>query len=106
MSSLNNLYIKLDTLKTLVKVLEQKKENGISIDLSINDDVNDYGQNIKAYVSQSKEDREAKKDKFYVGNGKTFWTDGKITVATKKEPVHNAEPITGSVEDELSDLPF
>ena len=59
MSSLNNLYIKLDTLKTLVKVLEQKKENGISIDLSINDDVNEYGQNINAYVSQPKEDREA-----------------------------------------------
>ena len=105
MSSLNNLYIKLDTLKTLVKVLEQKKENGISIDLSINDDVNDYGQNINAYVSQSKEDREAKKSRFYVGNGKTFWTDGKITVAAKKELVHDAEPIVESVEDDDS-LPF
>ena len=77
-----------------------------SIDLSINDDVNDYGQNIKAYVSQSKEDREAKKDKFYVGNGKTFWTDGKITVAAKKETIHNAEPIAGSVEEDDSGLPF
>ena len=100
------MYIKLDTLKTLVNVLEQKKEKGISIDLSINDDVNDYGQNINAYVSQTKEDREAKKLRFYVGNGKTFWTDGKITVATKKEPIHNAEPISGSVQEDDSGLPF
>lgn len=106
MSSLNSLYIKKETLMTLFHTLDKKGEKGIEITLSINDDVNDYDQNISAYVSQSKEEREAKKQKFYIGNGKTFWTDGKITVAKKKE-VHNAEPIpAGQVPDQEDDLPF
>ena len=103
MSSLNSIYIKTETLKTLFQTLDKKGEKGIEITLSINDEVNDYDQNISAYVSQSKEEREAKKQRFYVGNGKTFWTDGKITVAKKKE-VHNAEPITSQEEED--DLPF
>lgn len=102
MASLNNVYFKLETLEKLVDVLKKKKENGISIDFSINDTTNDYGQNISAYVSQTKEEREAKKQRFYVGNGKTFWTDGTIKIADKKE-VHEAKPIQ---EEEDSSLPF
>ena len=35
------------------------------------------------YEEQTKEDREAGVKKNYVGNGKIFWTDGKISVADK-----------------------
>lgn len=104
MSSLNSLYIKTETLKTLFQTLEKKGEKGIEITLSINDDVNDYDQNISAYVSQTKEERDAKKQKYYVGNGKTFWTDGNITVAKKKE-THNAVPVASTSKEE-GDLPF
>ena len=51
--------------------------------ISINDDTNEYGQNLKMYEEQTKEDREAGVKKYYVGNGKIFWTDGNITVADK-----------------------
>ena len=51
--------------------------------ISINDDTNEYGQNLKMYEEQTKEDREAGVKKNYVGNGKIFWTDGNITVADK-----------------------
>ena len=105
MSSLNSLYIKTETLKTLFQTLDKKDEKGIEITLSINDEVNDYDQNISAYVSQSKEEREAKKPRFYIGNGKTFWTDGKITVAKKKE-THNAVPLETPPIPEGDDLPF
>ena len=37
--------------------------------LSINDDTNEYGQNLKMYEEQTKEQREAKATKTYVGNG-------------------------------------
>lgn len=103
MASLNNVYFKLDTLEKIVSVLKTKKEAGISIDISINDESNNYGQNVSAYVSQSKEDREAKKDRFYVGNGKTFWTDGTIKVAAKKVEAAAAS-VPASAEDD--DLPF
>ena len=103
MSSLNSLYLKLDTLETLVSTLKAKGEKGIELTISINDEVNDYDQNISGYVSQTKEQRDAKAKKFFIGNGKTFWTDGKITVAKKKE-VLQATPIT-EVEDN-NNLPF
>lgn len=103
MSSLNSLYIKKETIKLLYDTIEKKGEKGIDLTLSINDEANQYGQNISAYVSQTKEQREAKKDKFYIGNGKTFWTDGKISVIEKKEEVHEAKPIQ---EEEDDNLPF
>ena len=105
MSSLNSLYLKLDTLETLVSTLKTKGEKGIELTLSINDEVNDYDQNISGYVSQTKEQRDAKAKKFFIGNGKTFWTDGKITVAKKKE-VLNAEPMLPEQEGGKDDLPF
>jgi hypothetical protein len=103
MSSLSNIYIKVETLETLLEVVKKKGEKGISIDISINEESNDYGQNLSGYVSQTKEQRDAKVKRFYVGNGKCFWTDGKIEVAKKKE-VHEATPM--SKEDQSDILPF
>lgn len=85
MSSLSSIWIKKEVLETLLKTVEKKGEKGVSIDISISDETNQYGQNITAYVSQTKEEREAKKERYYVGNGKNFWNDGKITVAERKE---------------------
>jgi hypothetical protein len=68
--------------------------------ISINDETNNYGQNVTAFAAQTKEQRDAKADKFYVGNGKVFWTDGTIVTAKKPdEPA--AQP-----SDSKPDLPF
>ena len=103
MASLQDLYIKEETLDILLKTIRKKGEKGISITVAINDETNQWGQNVYAYVSQSKEDREAKKNRFFVGNGKTFWTDGKIAVAEKKaeDAVQDAVVIDDDAEDEL-----
>jgi hypothetical protein len=84
MATLADIYFKKETLKMLLNTLDAKRENGVSITLYLSDDTNDYGQNVTSYVSQSKEDREAKKSRYYVANGKVFWTDGKVTTADKK----------------------
>jgi hypothetical protein len=68
--------------------------------LSINDDTNEYGQNLKMYEEQTKEQREAKATKTYVGNGKIFWTDGKINIAERVE----RETVSSSSSED--DLPF
>lgn len=99
MSALLNIYVKKETLETMLAVLNKKNENAINIDLSITEKSNDYGQNVSAYVSQTKEQREAKIKKFYIGNGKVFWTDGKIEIGKKIE-THEA------TEEETDDLPF
>src|SRR5690606_18914402 len=68
MAALGDIYFKKETLQTIVDVLSKKGENGVSITVSINDESNEYGQNISSFVKQSKEDREAKKKRFYTGN--------------------------------------
>lgn len=85
MSSLAEFYIKKETIETMLKVINAKNQSGISLQIGINDETNQWGQNVSVSVSQSEEDRKAKKDKYYVGNGKVFWTDGKITKAEKKD---------------------
>ena len=109
MSSLNSLYVKKETLKTLYETLEKKGEKGIDLTISISDKGNNYGQNVSAYVSQSKEDRERKKHKFFVGNGNTFWTDGKISVVKREQSNSKAEAgqSPGASTQETDDeLPF
>lgn len=101
MSSLNTIYIKKNTLETMLKVLEIKNQNGIELTISINDEANQFEQNVTAYASQSKEEREAKKERFYIGNGRTFWTDGKIfKIETEKKDVKVVDNL------DSDDLPF
>lgn len=85
MSALASLYIKIEKLKEVVHILEQKQQPGIELTLSLSDTSNEYGQNLSGYVSQTKEQRDEKKPKFYVGNGKVFWTDNKITIGKKQD---------------------
>lgn len=94
MGSLSSIYIKKEVLEILLKTVNAKQEKGIELTISISEESNQYGQNLSAYVAQTKEQRDVKKDKYYVGNGKVFWTDGKINLAVKKEAeVHTAEVI-------------
>jgi hypothetical protein len=104
MSSLSEIYLKKETLETLLKTITAKGENGVSITISTSDETNNYGQNVSSFVSQTKEQREAKAGKYYVGNGKVFWTDGKITVAKKKEEA--TAPVQALAQESFNDLPF
>jgi hypothetical protein len=102
MSSLSEIYIKKETLETLLKTVNAKGEKGVSITISIGDETNQYGQNLSGFVSQTKEQREAQTPKYYVGNGKVFWTNGTITKAeVKQQEQSSQEPIQNNAPDEL-----
>ena len=68
----------------------------------MNDDTNDWGQNVSAFDSQTKEERDAKKKKDYIGNGKVVWTDGSCVRAEQKEEGGTAP----KQADPVDDLPF
>ncbi len=70
--------------------------------ISISDFTNEYGQNISMYDEQTEEERSAKTPKKYIGNGKVFWTDGKVSVATKD----SKETAKQEVSADSDDLPF
>lgn len=104
MSSLNTLYIKADVLNTLAETIKKKGEKGVELTLSLNNNANDYGQNVAAWVSQSREERDAGKKRYYVGNGRTIWTSGETPVPDKV----NKSATERTTSDELIDdaLPF
>jgi predicted secreted acid phosphatase len=79
-----------------------KKGTYINLTLSVGDKTNDFGSNASVSIAQSQEEREAKVEKKYVGNGKVVWTDGSIVKAERKDAVVDAV-----VEEvETGDLPF
>ena len=107
MSALVSFYLKKETLETLLKTVNAKGEKGVEITQSINEEVNQYGQNVSGWVSQSKEQRESKKDRYFVGNGKVVWTNGNIKVAGIQQPDTTTSPAPQAAPEQPSnDLPF
>jgi hypothetical protein len=84
MSSLLNLSIRVDKLPREKFVMGKDGAVYFNFTVAINDEANQFGQNVSAYDSQTKEERDAKKTKAYLGNGNVVWTDGNIK-AVKKE---------------------
>ena len=102
MSFLGDLYLKKEKIELILKTMNAKNIDGISLTVAGSDKSNDYGQNLSAYVAQTKEERDEGKKKFYVGNGKIFWNDGKIINGKKSDQhVEKAEVIK-----DHDDLPF
>lgn len=70
MALFQDLYLKKEILQTLINECEGQ---GISITVATSDKSNEYGQNVTAYLSQTKEERQDKVPKRHIGNGKVFW---------------------------------
>jgi hypothetical protein len=79
-------------------IYEKDGKKYLSLQISVNDETK-YGNNVSVAIGQTKEQREAKVDKTYLGNGKVVWTDGKITIADKQD-----QPQMKSSQKD--DLPF
>ena len=100
MGALIKVYFKVETLETLLKTVKTKGLKGVEVTASINDDADKFGQNVSAFVSQTKEENIQKKPRYYVANGSVVWTSGSINVAKKPD----ATPMNFASQDD--DLPF
>lgn len=58
------------------KIINGKKGKYLPITITINNDVDNFGNQGPVTVNQSKEERESKVPKVYLGNVKVVWTDG------------------------------
>ena len=85
MSALLNLSIDVSSLPKEKFVKGKNGKVYYNFTVSLNDDTNQFGQNVSAFDSQTKEEREAKKKKDFIGNGKIVWTDGSIVVAERQD---------------------
>ena len=83
------------------KIIEGKKGQYLPITISLNDDLDQFGNQGNTTISQSKEEREAKADKSYLGNVKVVWTNGDNVASAPRE-----EQQTQSNSTVKDDLPF
>ena len=101
MSAIINFSLNLDKLDKS-KVIKGAKGNYYNVTLSLNDEVSQYGHNASLFDTQTKEERTAKSERNYIGNGKVVWTDGNISAAPMEDKaVAQTTPSSNDV-----DLPF
>ena len=58
------------------KIIEGKKGKYLPISITVNNEPDQFGNQGPVCVDQTKEEREAKVAKKYLGNCKVVWTDG------------------------------
>ena len=87
------------------KIFIGKKGKYLPITITINDEVDQFGNQGPVVVEQSKEERETKTAKTYLGNVKVVWTNGdNVAVAPRdSEPAMTTPQPTPAAAD---DLPF
>ena len=90
------------------KIIDGKKGKYLPITITVNDEVDQFNNQGPMIVSQSKEEREAKVAKTYLGNVKVLWTNGtfpeKIPYdggAAPQQPQNKPQPVAAD-----PDLPF
>jgi hypothetical protein len=71
----------------------------VAMDVWVNDDVDKFGKDVSVNISQSKEERETRTKKVYVGGGNTKFGFGDS--ASNKAPANNS-----ATNDDFDEIPF
>jgi hypothetical protein len=88
------------------KIIDGKRGKYLPITVTINDEVDQFGNQGPVMVEQSKEERESKAAKVYLGNVKVVWTNGtNVATAPRTDGQSAPQQRVAAVADE-SDLPF
>ena len=86
------------------KVIVGKKGKYLPITITLNDEVDQFGNQGPIVVAQTKEEREAKQNKTYLGNVQVVWTNGE-NVPTAPRQDEQAAPAAAAPAP-ADDLPF
>lgn len=97
MSKLLSLSVDVSKI-TKDKLIPGKKGKYLKLTVSIGDEKDQYGNDVSCWEEQSKEERDAKKKKNFLGNGKVFWESD----SRPSQETHNHE----DESEEEDDLPF
>tara|TARA_R110002073_G_scaffold28936_1_gene91454 strand:- start:1097 stop:1417 length:321 start_codon:yes stop_codon:yes gene_type:complete len=89
------------------KIINGKKGKYLPVTITINDEVDQFGNQGPFVVEQSKEEREAKVPKVYLGNVKVVWTNGQnVEAAPRTDQPGGAMPPPPPPPTVADDLPF
>ena len=84
------------------KVIVGKKGKYLPITITLNDEVDQFGNQGPIVVAQTKEERESKQAKTYLGNVQVVWTNGDNVAAAPRQD----QPQQAVVIQPTDDLPF
>jgi hypothetical protein len=85
------------------KIIDGKKGKYLPITITLNDEPDQFGNQGPIVIAQSKEEREAKTAKTYLGNVQVVWTNGtNVDAAPRQDQPAQAAPAAAPVDD----LPF
>ena len=85
------------------KIIIGKKGKYLPVTITLNDEVDQFGNQGPIVVAQTKEEREAKQNKTYLGNVQVVWTNGdNVAAAPKQDQPAQAAPAPAPADD----LPF
>lgn len=100
--------VKID-LNKLDKARIYEGKNGAKwyeFSLMVNDKTSQYGDNIQATDTQSKEEREAKASKNFLGGGKVVWVGKEGISVAERTDGNNTSSKASNSNQSASDLPF
>lgn len=101
MSKIIRLSIDLTSIPRSKVVDHKNGKKYLAVDVWVNDEPDKYGNDVSANISQTKEERENKEKKIYIGNGQTkFGFEDSIKITTKTGPQ------TVAADDDDDDLSF
>jgi hypothetical protein len=88
------------------KIFNGTKGQYFPITITINDEVDQYGNQGPVVVEQSKEERDAKAPKTYLGNVKVVWTNGDNVAAAPRDDQQGGQQAPPKTAAPMDDLPF
>jgi hypothetical protein len=107
MASIIKTSINLDQIDKS-KIYIGKKGKYLPVTITLNDELDNFGNNGPIIIEQSKEEREAKTPKVYLGNVKVVWTNGSnVAVPPRDDAQGNGGFQSASASQKVEDdLPF
>ena len=85
------------------KIYVGKKGKYLPITITLNDELDQFGNQGPVVVEQTKDERDAKAPKTYLGNVKVVWTNGNNG---EPAPRTDAQPAPAPAATPADDLPF
>ena len=85
------------------KIIVGKKGKYLPITITLNDELDQFGNQGPVVVDQTKEERDAKAAKTYLGNVKVVWTNGENVEPAPRDGNSAPAPAPAKAEE---DLPF
>jgi hypothetical protein len=92
MAKILNVSINVDKI-TKSKLIKGKKGTYLSLNIAVNDEKDQFDNDCSVWENQSKEERDSKALKNYLGNGKVIWSnEANVSVSPGAEDIDDGLP--------------